>query len=368
MSVKTVAGFALVGFGLAGCADADPTAVEGPLGPEELGVEQREAHPQGSARAALLSDIPVTFEASDGVVREGLLTITGMEAAEGGESGLLMDGLLEFEEAGVWVTEVFSDVPADLSRTSMEGTAGLMAQRSPNETGVCDILFLDLGPIFLDLLGLTVDLSQIELDVDAVPGAGNLLGNLLCAVAGLLDGGVDAALGNLLDRINDILDGVTGLLNDIPVTGLLDGGIFEGTLSITELALNEAGDLVASGVLSGTVDQGGTLTEIEQTFQDVTLGLSETLGGLTAGLMAARGANESGVCDILYLELGPVFLDVLGLTVDLAQIELDIDAQRGSGNLLGNLLCELTGLLDGGIGGLLDSVEGLLDRINNLLG
>lgn len=54
--------------------------------------------------------------------------------------------------------------------------------------------------------------------------------------------------------------------------------------------------------------------------------------------------------------------------MDLAQIKLDIDAQRGSGNLLGNLLCELVGLLDGGIGGLLDSVEGILDRINNLLG
>jgi hypothetical protein len=79
--------------------------------------------------------------------------------------------------------------------------------------GGCQILFLDLGPLFLDLLGLQVDLSQIELDITAVPGPGNLLGNLLCAVAGLLDGpggGLGGAIGNLLDRISGILDGLLG--------------------------------------------------------------------------------------------------------------------------------------------------------------
>ena len=59
--------------------------------------------------------------------------------------------------------------------------------------------------------------------------------------------------------------------------------------------------------------------------------------------------------------------DLLGLTVDLSQIELDIDAQRGSGNLLGNLLCAVVGLLDG-FDLDLDAVNDLLDRINDLLG
>ena len=52
---------------------------------------------------------------------------------------------------------------------------------------VCDILFLDIGPIFLEVLGLEVDLSEIVLDINAVAGPGNLLGNLLCALVGLLD-------------------------------------------------------------------------------------------------------------------------------------------------------------------------------------
>lgn len=74
-----------------------------------------------------------------------------------------------------------------------------------SQPGGCQILFLDLGPIFLDVLGLQVDLSQIVLDITAVPGAGNLLGNLLCAVAGLFDGPGNPvnAITNLLNRLLD---------------------------------------------------------------------------------------------------------------------------------------------------------------------
>ena len=51
----------------------------------------------------------------------------------------------------------------------------------------CDILHLNLGPLDLDLLGLVIHLDEVVLDIVAESGAGNLLGNLLCAVAGLLD-------------------------------------------------------------------------------------------------------------------------------------------------------------------------------------
>jgi hypothetical protein len=67
----------------------------------------------------------------------------------------------------------------------------------------CDILHLDLGPLNLDLLGLQIDLSRIVLDITAVAGAGNLLGNLLCAVANLLND--PSGLARLLNQILDIL-------------------------------------------------------------------------------------------------------------------------------------------------------------------
>jgi hypothetical protein len=70
----------------------------------------------------------------------------------------------------------------------------------------CTILHLVLGPIFLDLLGLQVTTNQIVLDITAVSGPGNLLGNLLCALVHILDQNPLATLvGQLLAQINAIL-------------------------------------------------------------------------------------------------------------------------------------------------------------------
>ncbi len=72
----------------------------------------------------------------------------------------------------------------------------------------CDVLNLVLGPLDLNLLGLEVHLSRVVLNIVAVTGANNLLGNLLCAVTGLLDGtGLlnELRLANVLNRILAIL-------------------------------------------------------------------------------------------------------------------------------------------------------------------
>ena len=87
----------------------------------------------------------------------------------------------------------------------------------PPQPDVCPILHLELGPLDLDLLGLRVQLNQVVLDVTAVPGPGNLLGNLLCAVAGLLDGvDLGGVLGNLLQRL---LDAVIRILEGLGAGG-----------------------------------------------------------------------------------------------------------------------------------------------------
>lgn len=74
----------------------------------------------------------------------------------------------------------------------------------------CTILHLVLGPLDLNLLGLKVHLNRVVLDVTAVSGPGNLLGNLLCAIAHLLDGtplnGTQLLqLANLLNRILNLV-------------------------------------------------------------------------------------------------------------------------------------------------------------------
>jgi len=69
----------------------------------------------------------------------------------------------------------------------------------------CEILHLELGPIDLNLLGLVVHVDRIVIDITAQPGPGNLLGNLLCAIAGLLDQ-PGAPLGIIADLLNSLLD------------------------------------------------------------------------------------------------------------------------------------------------------------------
>jgi hypothetical protein len=76
----------------------------------------------------------------------------------------------------------------------------------PTAGGACQILNLTLGPLDLNLLGLVVHLDTVHLNITAVPGPGNLLGNLLCAVAHLLDGNASAnAAQQLVNNLNRIL-------------------------------------------------------------------------------------------------------------------------------------------------------------------
>ena len=85
----------------------------------------------------------------------------------------------------------------DLENSRFIRTAAPSAQQA-----TCPILHLDLGPLDLNLLGLAVHLNEVVLDITAIPGAGNLLGNLLCAIAGLLNGpSITAALTNVLTQL-----------------------------------------------------------------------------------------------------------------------------------------------------------------------
>ena len=91
---------------------------------------------------------------------------------------------------------------------SINGTKAVsaaQAARAAQAKATCDVLHLVLAPLDLDLLGLQVHLDKVVLDIVAKSGAGNLLGNLLCSVTHLLDGGLQGALGKLVDLLNQIL-------------------------------------------------------------------------------------------------------------------------------------------------------------------
>jgi hypothetical protein len=97
---------------------------------------------------------------------------------------------------------------ATLPLKTSAATSGAKSNAA-NAALACNVLDLVLGPLNLNLLGLVVTLNQVHLVINAVPGAGNLLGNLLCAVAGLLNGG---ALSGLLGQITTLLNQILALL------------------------------------------------------------------------------------------------------------------------------------------------------------
>ena len=107
------------------------------------------------------------------------------------------------------------------------------------------------------------------------------------------------------------------------------------------------GQLAAVGTVTGTLTNGAT-GEVTQITQQVILPL--------------LGAQATGSCQILLLELGPLDLNLLGLMVHLDRVVLDVTAQSGPGNLLGNLLCGVAHLLDSNA-----SLSGVAQVLDNLL-
>ena len=224
-------------------------------------------------------------------------------------NGLVASGSVSGTVKGQPFTAPFSNVPVDL--TLAEDQTG---------AGTCPILDLALAPITLDVLGLVVETSPICLEIIANQGGG-LLGDLLCSVAGLLDGGLS---------INDILGGLNLVdANGVQVLPALNPEQITGLLGAIEDLLNGALGQLLDAVLTEILDATGT------------------------------------TCAILHLELGPLNLNLLGLEVNLddcadGPVVVDITGERGAGNLLGNLLC---GLLGGGGLNLGDTLQDLLDGL-----
>jgi hypothetical protein len=140
---------------------------------------------------------------------------------------------------------------------------------------------------------------------------------------------------------------------DIPVTGTFDGGSFAGTLDVQRFRARD-GALQAIGALTGTLtDAGGNV-----------LGSVEAVP-VTLPVDTSAAASLAPTCGILHLDLGPLDLDLLGLVVHLDEVVLDLSADAAPGNLLGNLLCAVTHLLDGG--GALAAIANLLNHILAIL-
>jgi hypothetical protein len=135
-----------------------------------------------------------------------------------------------------------------------------------------------------------------------------------------------------------------GLVFPVEFTSAL--GSFIGSFTVTRF-ITQGGQVLAVGTLTGTVrDAAGVV-----------------VGTINQALTLPLLGDSFGPCEILHLELGPLDLNLLGLVVHLDRIVLDITAEQGA--LLGDLLCAIANLLDGGS---TNALTRLLNQVLRLLG
>ena len=162
---------------------------------------------------------------------------------------------------------------------------------------------------------------------------------------------------------------------NVPVTGTVTNdlgtavGTFTGDYTINRV-IRHGRKLLAVGTVTGAVTNTAT-GETRTVNRAVKIPLRTTLRNTAAGNAAA--ITPQATCGILDLTLGPLDLDVLGLVVHLDTVHLHITAESGPGNLLGNLLCAVAGLLDpptagGGLGAILNQIVALLNQILGAIG
>lgn len=177
---------------------------------------------------------------------------------------------------------------------------------------------------------------------------------IVAAIATLSLGvvGVPAALASNGTTVAPRASNFPGL-DTVKVTGVGKGSKqFNGTYAIQRFAVSHH-KAYAVGTLKGTLN-GRHITRYDVMLPAALKAPSST---------SARDAQVS--CSILHLVLGPINLNLLGLQVTTNQIVINITAIPGAGNLLGNLLCDLTNALNGP--GILSSLNTDLQQLTTTL-
>lgn len=142
--------------------------------------------------------IPMTGTAKNGKSFTGHLNVSQF-VTRGGRTFAL--GTLTGKIANRSVKPTQVAVPVSMKSVAA-GTASTAA--------ACQILNLVLGPLHLNLLGLHVNLNQVVLNITGATGAGQLLGNLLCGIANLLNPATGALpTGSTLTGLLNIVQQLT---------------------------------------------------------------------------------------------------------------------------------------------------------------
>jgi len=173
----------------------------------------------------------------------------------------------------------------------------------PVTLGNGQILALTVAPIDLNLLGLVLQTNSIQVNATAQTGNGDLLGNIGATLLNTV-GATPQNLTTLNNDLNAILGKVVGVLN-------------ASTLTVPASAIS-------------------SLSPVLQQLTSPTLVNSS--GSASAPILNLAIASPSGGT--------PVNVNLLGLDITTSNIQAQLTAQTGDGQILGNLLYNLSNLLN----------------------
>ncbi len=263
------------------------------------------------------------------------------------------------------------------------------------------LLTIDLKPLDVNLLGLEVKTSEITVTISAQPGSGELLGNLLADVSGLLNlQGVSNALNSVLGNVVTLANaatlsvsgvGATGPLNSAPApatTPVLDAHIAPVDLNLlgaivqtspidVSLTAHSGPGLVLGNVVTDLANLLNTppkngkldLNFITGQLQNLLNELNAQVPGIPA-VPTTPTTTPAGSTQVLSLVVPPIDLNLLGLVLTTDQITVNADAESGNGNLLGNLLSDLLNTLNAtpqGLTNLNNELNALLAKVVGIL-
>jgi hypothetical protein len=345
--------------------------------------------------------------------------ITATVSAEVGDGNLLgnllgtVDSIINVDQINAALNNVLG-ATVDLLNSvelAVNGVGAGVFDTAPAAT--TQVLEVFVAPVKLDLLGARVTTSPIRLSITANAGDGLVLGNVLTALTDLFNPPlpdqldlpfINSRLTQLLSDLTAQVPGIPAAESPAPVLGE-DGllaltvpaidldllGLVLQTEPITVNATAREGDGLLLGNLLKTVLNvlSATPEEMTRLNGNINAVLAKVVGVLNAadlslapdilqmlspalqqlalpGLITATPGAEAQILDLV-ISAGdagspPVSVDLLGLLVTTNDVNAELSARTGDGQLLGNLLYNVSNLLNPGLGRGLLNLLALLGR------
>ena len=347
-----------------------------PLDLDLLGIEVQTAEP-----------ITITLTAQEG---NGLLLGNVLTA---------VSSLLNLQGVGSALNNVLGTTIGLLNSVDLAVTGvgdGFFTSAPASTTQVLNV---SVAPVHLDLLGLLVDTTPINLTLTAHAGEGLVLGNVLTALTDVFNpplpdqldlAFINGRLEQLLADLTAQIPGIPAAESPVPVLG--EGGVLALTVPAIDLdllglvlktdpitvnATAQEGDGLLLGNLLNTIlntvnatpeeltrlnaNINGVLAQVVGVLNAATLTLppgvldtlSEALRTLALpDLISATPGATATILDLIIASQDgsspPVSLDLLGVLVTTSNVDVELSARTGEGQLLGNLLYNVSNLLNPG--------------------